>query len=142
MTTASEIDLVAINANFENAPAEDVVAWAHETFGEKLVTLCAMTSDTALVDLLSRRAAGARVVFLETGHHFAETLEQVAAVHARYEANVNFSTATSGLAPGTLWCTRTRASPLGESTISKAEVSRMRPTSAALYFRPMSCLTA
>jgi phosphoadenosine phosphosulfate reductase len=105
MTATSDIDLVSLNARFENAPAEDVVAWAHETFGDKLVTLCAMTSDTALVDLLSRRAPGASVVFLETGHHFAQTHEQVAAVHTRYEANVKFSTATSGLAPGTLWQT-------------------------------------
>jgi phosphoadenosine phosphosulfate reductase len=103
MTTTSDIDLASLNARFEHAPAEDVVAWAHETFGNQLVTLCAMTSDTALVDLLSRRAPGANVVFLETGHHFAETRDQVKAVHTRYEATVNFSTASAGLAPGTLW---------------------------------------
>ena len=103
MTTATDLNLDELNARFEAAPAEDVVAWAHETFGRDLVTLCAMTSDTALVDLLSRRAPGANVVFLETGHHFPETHEQVKAVHERYAGKVNFTTATSGLAPGILW---------------------------------------
>jgi Phosphoadenosine phosphosulfate reductase family len=103
MTTATDLNLDELNARFEHAPAEDVIAWAHEAFGTGLVTLCAMTSDTALVDLLSRRAPGAKVVFLETGHHFSETHDQLNAVQKRYAASVNFSTATSGLAPGILW---------------------------------------
>jgi phosphoadenosine phosphosulfate reductase len=103
MTSATDLNLAELNTRFESAPAEEVIAWAHETFGAELVTLCAMTSDTALVDLLSRRAPGANVVFLETGHHFPETHDQVKAVHERYEGKVKFLTATSGLAPGTLW---------------------------------------
>ena len=96
-------DLKALNEAFADAPAEDIVAWAHESFGDQLVTLCAMTSDTALVDLLARRAAGASVVFLETGHHFAETREQLGAVRNRYEDRIDFTIATAGLAPGILW---------------------------------------
>ncbi len=96
-------DLNALNEAFADAPAEDIVAWAHESFGDQLVTLCAMTSDTALVDLLARRAAGASVVFLETGHHFAETREQLGAVRNRYEDRIDFTIATAGLAPGILW---------------------------------------
>ena len=106
--TAADLDadaLSALNDRFADAPAEDVVSWAYETFGDQLVTLCAMTSDTALVDLLARRAAGASVVFLETGHHFLETHEQLATVQKRYGDQVRFSTATAGLAPGILWQT-------------------------------------
>lgn len=101
--TAASIDLDAFNRKFADAPAEHVVAWAHEAFGDRLVTLCAMTSDTALVDLLARVAPGASVVFLETGHHFGETLRHLDTVKARYADRINFITATAGLAPGVLW---------------------------------------
>jgi phosphoadenosine phosphosulfate reductase len=102
-TTAADIDLNEVNERFANSPAEHIVAWAYETFGNQLVTLCAMTSDTALVDLLARVAPGASVVFLETGHHFAETHTQLDTVRARYSDRVNFSVATAGLAPGIVW---------------------------------------
>lgn len=101
--TADTRELAALNTRFENAPAEHIVAWADETFGNRLVTLCAMTSDTALVDLLARVAPGASVVFLETGHHFAQTHEQVSTVTERYADRISFTTATAGLAPGVLW---------------------------------------
>ena len=102
-TTAADLDLHELNERFADSPAEHIVAWAHQTFGDDLVTLCAMTSDTALVDLLARTCEGAKVVFLETGHHFAETHTQLDTVRDRYSDRVAFSVATSGLAPGILW---------------------------------------
>jgi phosphoadenosine phosphosulfate reductase len=94
-----------LNARFEMASAEDIVRWAHETFGNDLTTLCAMTSDTVLVDLVARRAAGSEVVFLETGHHFLETLVHVEEVKRKYADRVSFTTATAGLPPADMWQT-------------------------------------
>lgn len=60
-------------AELEGAPAEEIVKWAVDTFGERF---CVTTSfaDAVLVHLVSRVAPGAEVVFLDTGLHFPETL--------------------------------------------------------------------
>jgi phosphoadenosine phosphosulfate reductase len=100
------LDVDALNARFETESAEDIVTWAFETFGSDLTTLCAMTSDTALVDLVARRAKGSEVVFLETGHHFPETLAHVEAVKQKYGERVSFTTATAGLPAAEMWMTQ------------------------------------
>ena len=56
---AATIDVAGIDARFAVSPAEDVFAWAEQTFGRDLVVLAAMTSDVVLVDLVSRRAPSA-----------------------------------------------------------------------------------
>ena len=81
---AATIDVAGIDARFAVSPAEDVFAWAEETFGSNLVVLAAMTSDVVLVDLVSRRAPSAEVVFLDTGQHFPETLSFLDTVRDRY----------------------------------------------------------
>jgi len=60
-------------ARFADAPAEDVVAWAVETFGTRLCVLSSMT-DAVLAHLVSRVSPGVAVLFGDTGYHFAETL--------------------------------------------------------------------
>jgi phosphoadenosine phosphosulfate reductase len=65
------------------APALDILAWAVDAFGDKLVVTSSM-QDAVLVDLASRVKPGIAVMFLDTGYHFAETLgmrDAVAAVH-------------------------------------------------------------
>jgi phosphoadenosine phosphosulfate reductase len=96
-------NLDALNAQFETAVAEDIVKWAHELFGDDLTTLCAMTSDTVLVDLVARRAPLSEVVFLETGHHFPETRTHVQAVTAKYGDRIRFVEATAGLPAADMW---------------------------------------
>jgi len=50
-----------------------VLAWASETFGDKLTLLSSM-GDEVLVHLASDVIPGINVVFLDTGYHFAETI--------------------------------------------------------------------
>jgi phosphoadenosine phosphosulfate reductase len=57
----------------EGKPAEAIVAWAAETFGERFCVTSSF-ADAVLVHVVSRVAPGADVVFLDTGLHFAETL--------------------------------------------------------------------
>lgn len=57
-----------------DATADEVAAWAHETFGDALVVACSMAGDTVLPYLLSQHSPGVDVLFLETGYHFSETL--------------------------------------------------------------------
>ncbi len=74
--TTDELRELAERAGEElaDATAQDVVAWAAETFGANLAVACSMAGDTVLPHLVAAVAPGVDVLFLETGYHFAETL--------------------------------------------------------------------
>jgi phosphoadenosine phosphosulfate reductase len=71
----------------ELAPAEAVLEWAAETFGERFCVTSSM-SDSVLAHLASRVAPGIDVVFLDTGLHFVETIGTRDAVAATLPVNV------------------------------------------------------
>jgi len=79
----SDEHLAAVSASLEGAPAEDVVRWAADTFGERLCLTTSLT-DAVLVDLVARVAPGTEVVFLDTQYHFPETLATLDVVRERY----------------------------------------------------------
>ena len=60
-------------SRFADAPAEEIVAWAVDTFGARLCVLSSMT-DAVLAHLVSQLSPGVAVLFGDTGYHFAETL--------------------------------------------------------------------
>lgn len=66
-----------------DAPAHKVLAWAVATFGSEL-TVASSMQDAVLVDLAVRVDPDVEVVFLDTGFHFAETLETARRMEARY----------------------------------------------------------
>ncbi len=55
-------------------PAEEVVAWAAVTFGDRVAVACSMAADTILAHLVSTQIPGVDTLFLDTGYHFPETL--------------------------------------------------------------------
>jgi phosphoadenosine phosphosulfate reductase len=57
----------------DRAPAEKIVGWALETFGERFCVTSSF-ADALLVHVVSQVAPGIEVIFLDTGLHFAETL--------------------------------------------------------------------
>jgi phosphoadenosine phosphosulfate reductase len=79
--------LPAVAARLADAPAAEVLAWAVATFGSDLTVACSM-QDGVLVDLAVRADPGVEVVFLDTGFHFAETLETAERMRARYDLNL------------------------------------------------------
>jgi phosphoadenosine phosphosulfate reductase len=60
-------------AALEGRPAEAIVEWALEEFGDRFCVTSSF-ADAVLAHLVSRVAPGVDVVFLDTGLHFAETL--------------------------------------------------------------------
>ncbi|PKQ26743.1 MAG: phosphoadenylyl-sulfate reductase [Actinobacteria bacterium HGW-Actinobacteria-4] len=62
-----------VNAQLENASAEQIADWAVATFGDRL-TVAASMQDTILPHMFSTRLKGVDVLFLETGYHFPETI--------------------------------------------------------------------
>ncbi|WP_232549904.1 phosphoadenylyl-sulfate reductase [Propioniciclava soli] len=74
--SAAELEALAREASerFADATADEVLAWAAETFGRNLAVACSMAGDTVVPHLVSRHAPGVDVLFLQTGYHFAETI--------------------------------------------------------------------
>ena len=67
--------------------AEQVLAWAADTFGDRLIVASNM-QDAVLVDLAAKARPGVDVLFLETGYHFAETIGTRDAVAAIYDVRI------------------------------------------------------
>src|SRR5919199_2644863 len=81
-----------LSRSFETQPASKVVRWAVERFHPRLALLSSFT-DAVLVDLAVRLEPSIEVVFIDTGHHFPETLETVDAVRRRYGLDLRMVTA-------------------------------------------------
>jgi phosphoadenosine phosphosulfate reductase len=74
-------------ADLADAPAEEIIRWAVQTFGDRLCITSSMT-DAVLVHLASQVQEGLDVIFLDTGYHFPETIGTRDAVQAIYPVNV------------------------------------------------------
>ena len=79
--SAAEVD--ALNERFEAAHPAEVIRWATDAFGDGLC-LTTSFSDTLLVDLAVAVDPDIEVVFLDTGLHFAETLDTLRRAMVRY----------------------------------------------------------
>ena len=73
--------------DLEGASAQDILRWAHETFGDAFAIASSM-GDGLLAHLASSVASGIDVLFLDTGYHFAETIGTRDAVASSYDVNV------------------------------------------------------
>lgn len=89
LASADELRALAAQAaiDLENAPAEEVLRWAADRFGEGLVIAASM-QDTVLVHLAARVVPGVQVLFLDTGYHFRETLETRDRVAREYDVRL------------------------------------------------------
>jgi phosphoadenosine phosphosulfate reductase len=70
-------------ADLADAPAEDVIRWATDTFGDRICVTSSMT-DAVIIHLASAVKPGIDVVFLDTGYHFPETVGTRDAVDVVY----------------------------------------------------------
>src|SRR5579863_3408638 len=66
-----------------DAPAEEVIRWATDTFGDRICITSSMT-DAVIIHLAAAVRPGIDVVFLDTGYHFAETIGTRDAVEVVY----------------------------------------------------------
>jgi phosphoadenosine phosphosulfate reductase len=68
-------------AALEDATPQDVIRWAVDRFGQRFVVTSSM-GDSVLAHMAAAVQPGVRVLFLDTGYHFAETLGTADAVEA------------------------------------------------------------
>ena len=91
-------ELAELSRSFEGAPASKIIRWAVERFSPRLSLLASMT-DAVLIDLAVKVDPSIEVVFIDTGHHFPETLETVELVRRRYGLNLRIVTVGPEPAP-------------------------------------------
>jgi len=84
-------------ADLADAPAEEVIRWATDTFGDRICVTSSMT-DAVIIHLASSVKPGIQVVFLETGYHFPETIGTRDAVDAVYPVRMLSITPTRTVA--------------------------------------------
>ncbi len=75
MTVSTSLQDLAEQAGheLEGATAEEILTWAHETFGADWCVASSM-ADAVVPHLASRVFPGVHVIFLDTEYHFAETI--------------------------------------------------------------------
>jgi phosphoadenosine phosphosulfate reductase len=75
------------NRDLAGASALEILRWAHDEFGSKLVVASSM-ADTVLIHLAEQVAPGIDVIFLDTGYHFVETIGTRDAVKLVHNVNL------------------------------------------------------
>ena len=85
--TPEEIDALA--DRFESRSAEDVLRWALDRFGERMVLTCSwQRQSSVLVDLFHRIGGSVRIVELDTGLLFPETYATRDRLIERYDLEI------------------------------------------------------
>jgi len=87
----SDEELAEISADLEKVSASKVIRWAVENFSPHLAMTASMT-DAVLIDLAVKVDPAIEVIFIDTGYHFAETLETVEEVRRHYGLNLRMMT--------------------------------------------------
>jgi phosphoadenosine phosphosulfate reductase len=84
-----DAELARANAALEGADAEAIVRYAALALGRDLVMTSAFgVEGIALMDIASRVMPGIRVLFLDTGYHFPETLALRERARARFAVDL------------------------------------------------------
>ncbi|WP_019119857.1 phosphoadenylyl-sulfate reductase [Brevibacillus massiliensis] len=85
--SATDEHLAAVNAELSAKDTLGVIKWAYAAFGDELVYACSFGAEgIVLLDHISQVKSDARVFFLDTHLHFAETYELIKRVRERYPA--------------------------------------------------------
>jgi phosphoadenosine phosphosulfate reductase len=75
------------NAELEGASATEILTWAHERFGTRLLVTSSM-ADAVMIHLIEQVNPGNDVIFLDTGYHFIETIGTRDAMAMSYKINL------------------------------------------------------
>lgn len=75
MSDAAHLDPDAVNRELEGAPPRDILRWTSKRFQPDVILTCSFQHDgVVLAHMLQDVAPEVRVVFINTGFHFPETL--------------------------------------------------------------------
>jgi phosphoadenosine phosphosulfate reductase len=85
-TSPPQSELARIGETLQHKSAEEIIGWAAETYGDKLVLACSFGGSTGMVllDMLIKVAPSTPVYYLDTDFLFPETYALVEQVRKRY----------------------------------------------------------
>jgi len=86
-TSALLEELEATNERFERSTPLEILSWTFEQFGDDVAMACSF-EDLALLHMVHEQRPGTEIIFLDTGGHFAETLEFVDRVEREWSLNL------------------------------------------------------
>ena len=87
--TATDLNLDAVNAELAAATPPQIVAWAAQTFGDKLVMTSSFGAESAvLIHMAVTAMPRIKIVFVDTGYLFPETHTFLADLRQRFDLNV------------------------------------------------------
>lgn len=87
LATKPDEPRLAVVEDLDGAGAEEILAWAISEFSPDITVACSM-QDAVVVDLATKVDPRIEVFFLQTGFHFAETLETAERMQRRYDLNL------------------------------------------------------
>jgi len=83
------IDLIKQNEIFETQTPQEILKWGWSTFGPDIALLSSFgTESVVLLHMVSEVAPEMRILFLETGYHFKETLNYKKLLTERLKLNI------------------------------------------------------
>jgi phosphoadenosine phosphosulfate reductase len=111
-------ELETFNERFERATPLEILRWTFERFGDDVSMACSF-EDIALLHMVHQLRPSTEVIFLDTGGHFAETLEFAGRIEREWSLNMTRTTPGTDAAPwpcGTERCCELRkVEPLGRA---------------------------
>ena len=88
-TPLADLDIPLLNDRFERSSAEEILAWTWATFGSDAVASSSFqTQSVPLLHLISQVCPEMRIVFVDTGFHFPETLTFRDRLRTTYNLNI------------------------------------------------------
>ncbi len=85
----TKLNLTQLNEEFENKTPQEIIAWAVKEFGPDIATTSSFgTTSAVLLHMAAEAKPDIRVLFLETGFHFPQTLKFKDELVKRLKLNV------------------------------------------------------
>jgi phosphoadenosine phosphosulfate reductase len=84
-------DLRRVSTRLETRAPSEAIAWTLEQFGDSVAMACSF-EDVALLHMVLEARPSMEVVFLDTGGHFAETLDFVSDLEREWSLNLRRTT--------------------------------------------------
>ena len=89
-TAADPINLADVNARLSDASAEQIIQWALDAFGDRLVMTSSFGAQSAvMLHLASRVAPNLPVILIDTGYLFPETYRFIDELAERFALNLH-----------------------------------------------------
>ena len=89
MARLTQADLVELNKTFEERTPQELIQWAYSTFGKRLGAISSMQkTGNVICHMLSSLKVPIRVLFVDTGVLFEETLQTRDRIMQEYELEI------------------------------------------------------